>query len=142
MVTQTQARKDIYSKFITDWEAGPDTVKTFDNEKLPTYPEQASWVRFSVQHTASELEAIGGVQDGGFNKYLRRGIAFLQIFTPLDQGPYAADVLVDAFRTIFEGVTLPANQIRFYNVIPREIGPSEAWYQVNVEAVFQYDQRK
>ena len=92
-----------------------------------------------VRHDGSSLEAIGGV---GNNKYERTGRATIQVFTPLNQGTEEADTLAQTARAIFEGITLSSNAIRFNNAVVREIGPDDGWYQINVEAFFQYNERK
>ncbi len=139
MVTLVQARRDMYQKFVDDW--GATSIFTFDNEKFD-HPTNEAWVRFAVRHDGSNLEAIGGTGAGGFNKYQRTGRVTIQVFTPVNQGTEEADTLTQAARAIFEGTTLSSNAIRFNNVVIRELGPDDGWYQVNVEAAFQYDERK
>jgi hypothetical protein len=129
----------MYQRFIDLW--GTTSPFTFDNEKF-TPPTKTAWVRVTVRHDDSTLELIGGTQAGGFNKYQRTGRLTVQVFTPLNEGVEEADTLAQTARDIFEGVTLSSNAIRFNDVIVREIGPDEGWYQFNVEAVFQYDERK
>lgn len=143
MVTLVQARRDLYIRFITAWEAGPNTAKTFDGEQF-TPPAGQPWIRFVVRHDGSTLEAIGGTGAGGFNKYQRTGRVVIQVFVPTNQGLEDADTLAQAARAIFEGITLSSNAIRFNNAVVREIGTDEdnAWFQINVEAFFQYDERK
>lgn len=139
MVSLLEARRDMYDEFSTEW--GATSPVTYDNEAYDP-PAGTAWVRFSVRHENSTLEAIGGLDDGGFNKYQRVGRAFVQVFTPLNQGTEEADTLAQTARAIFEGTTLTSNAIRFNDVIVREIGPDGPWYQINVEALFQYDERK
>lgn len=142
MVSITQARRDLYQRFIDLW--GATSAYTFDNEVYNPTAGNA-WVRFSVRHDGSELEAIGGTAGGaspGFRKYQRRGRVVVQIFTPENQGAEAADIIVAKVQDLFEGFTLPGNSIRLNDVVVREIGPGEGWYQVNVEAFFKYDERK
>lgn len=142
MVSQLQARRDIYQRFLTLWPPALGVVFTFDNEVFVP-PDSDPWIRFSVRHDGSALEAIGGTTGGGgFNKYQRTGRAVLQVFTALNKGAAEADTIVDEIRDIFEGVALGGNTIRFTNVVAREIGPDGQWYQVNVEAAFQYDDRR
>lgn len=136
MVTTLQARRDIVQEFIDEW--GATSPFTVDNEVF-TPPAGAAWVRIVVRHDGSTLEAIGGV---GNNKYQRTGRAVIQVFTPINQGVEEADSLAQAARAIFEGITLSSNAIRFNDGVIREIGPDGEWYQVNVEAFFQYDERK
>lgn len=139
MVTLVNARETLYQRFVTAW--GATSAFTFDNEDF-TPPVDTPWVRFSVRHVGSTLELIGGTGAGGFNTYQRIGFALIQVFVPVNDGLREADTLAQAARAIFEGTTLSGNTIRFNNVVIREIGPDGAWYQINVEAAFQYDERK
>jgi len=140
MVTLVDARETIYQEFMTAW--GTTTAVYFDNEEADP-PVSTSWVRFAVRHLGSTLEAIGGTGAlGGVNKFQRTGLAFIQVFVPQNQGLRSADTLAQAARAIFEGKNLSSNAIRFTNVVIREIGPTDSWWLVNVEAAFQYDERK
>lgn len=140
MVTLVDARETIYQRFSDVW--GTTSPFTFDNEEFDA-PVLNPWVRVTVRHDGSALEAIGGTGAlGGLNKFQRTGRVFIQVFSPVDRGTREADTLAQAARAIFEGVTLSSNAIRFNNVVVREIGPSDSWYQINVEAAFQYDERK
>lgn len=139
MVSLVDARETIYQAFITAW--GATSPITLDNEAFQP-PADTAWVRMAVRHNVSTLECIGGSGYGGMNSYQRAGIVFLQVFTPLNQGTREADTLAQAARAIFEGKTFSSNAIRFNNVVVREIGPDGSWFQVNLEADFQYDERK
>lgn len=143
MVSLVNARETIYQAFQTAWTAAFVTPPTFttDNEVFEP-PVDAAWVRMVVRHDGSTLECIGGTGDGGMNTYQRTGRVIMQVFTPLNQGTREADTLAQAARAIFEGTTLSSNAIRFNNVVLREIGPDGSWYQINLEAAFQYDERK
>jgi len=136
MVTLADARETIYQKWVDDW--GATSSFTFDNEKYDN-PASAPWVRVVVRHRGSTLECIGG---SGNNTYQRTGVVFIQVFTPIDQGVAQADSLSQTARAIFEGITLSSNAIRFNNVVVRELGPDNSWYQINLECEFQYDERK
>lgn len=139
MVSLVDARETIYQRFATQW--GATSPYTFDNEAYDP-PVNSAWVRVVVRHQVSTLEAIGGSGQGGLNLYQRRGSCVIQVFTPANQGVRNADTLAQTARAIFEGITLSSNAIRFNNVDIQEIGESDNWYQVNVEAEFQYDERK
>lgn len=139
MVNLVDARETMYERFRVVW--GATSAYTFDSEDFEP-PVDTAWVRFAVRHDGSTLECIGGSGDGGFNTYQRTGRVVIQVFTPINEGTREADTLAQAARAIFEGTTLSGNVIRFNNVVVREIGPDGAWYQINVEAAFQYDERK
>ena len=135
MTTLNEARGRIYQDFVTAW--GSTSPFTFDNEAFnqPSGP----WVRLTVRHNASQQESLGPINR---RKFERGGSVFIQCFTPLDSGAASADNLASVARAAFEGRTLTPENIRFTEVIVREIGPSEEWYQVNVEALFTYTETK
>lgn len=139
MVTLVDARETVYQRWIDQW--GVTTPTTFDSEKFVP-PEGLAWVRVAMRHSGSRLEAIGGTGAGGMNKFQRRGAVFIQIFTPINKGTREGDTLAQAARAVFEGITLSSNSIRFTNAVVREVGPDGPWYQHNVEAQFNYDERK
>lgn len=135
MTTTVDAREAIYQRFV-DNTALATTNYTFDSEQY-TPPAGETWVRLMVRHTDSEQHSLGGTNQ---RKFRRFGLIFVQVFSPLDAGTRANDTVVQATRDIFEGVD--ASGIKYYNAIPREIGPDGAWFQTNLEITFDYDETK
>lgn len=109
---------------------------TFDNEAFIT-PETDPWVRFSIRPTSSTQETLGQPTN---REFLRRGIVVMQLFTLAGSGVQLSNTLAEALRTIFEGVSF--SDIRFTDCNARKIGTDGKWYQVNVEADFDYNQQK
>lgn len=136
MATLQAAREAMYQQFVTAW--GATTPYTFDNEIFDP-PEGVSWIRLSVRHTRSNQETLGGL---GARKFRRGGACIVQVFAPQGQGVRAADILAQQARAIFEGITLVTGSLWFTDVIVQEVGESEGWYQINVEALFDYDEVK
>ena len=134
MVSLVDAKESIANQFISDW--GATTAVTLDNEKFEP-PVDAAWVRVATRHFGANQETLGGV---GRRKFERQGIASIQVFGQLDKGSRAADTLAQQARAVFEGKTIDG--IRFRDVVVREIGPTESWYQINVEAEFEYTEVK
>ena len=136
MATLNEARERIYQAFDTGW-AGL-SIQTFDGEKF-TPPTDADWVRLAVRHDGRAQDSLGGV---GRRKFESVGRVLIQCFTPLNEGAAGADVLATAAMDIFEGKTLSPEQIRFTSAAPIEIGPTDDWYLINVEAFFTYTETK
>ena len=136
MTSLNDAAGRIYQDFVTDW--GATSPLTFDNEAY-TPVEGTAFVRLAVRHDLGEQESLGGV---GRRKFDRAGLVFVQCFAPLDNGRATADNLASTARAVFEGKTLTPENIRFYGVTIREIGVSDGWYQINVEAPFNYTETK
>jgi len=138
MTTLVEAREAIYEQFINNYTAIPAARITADNEQF-TPPVDLAWGRFSVRHTGSAQESLGGV---GNRKFNRLGSAFFQVFTPENQGTFEADTLAQAARVLLEGLSLSSNTIRFNGCDVREIGVNNGWYGVVVEGNFVYTDTK
>ena len=146
-VTTTVARDEIYGLFKTAWDGDvasssvlvlyenvpgepPDAVNTATG-KLPPY------ARVSVRHfTGGQSTLSGGL---GRRTFSRNGAVTVQIFTPIGDGLALSDTLVPIARNAYEGVDT-ASGVWFRNVRHVEVGPTGAWYQVNVIADFTYDE--
>lgn len=133
-VTQTEAREAIYLRWETQWVS--TTPFLFQNEKF-TADVDSPWARVSVSHEAGNQDTLGSV---GGRKFLRRGRVFIQLYDSVDQGLRSLDVLSIQARDIFEGVTFSG--IFFNNVDVREVGDDGEWFQVIVDAPFDYSETK
>lgn len=134
MTTIVDAKEIIVEHFITEWAAATDV--TLDGESFDP-PVDTAWVRLSIRHNASNQESLGAT---GTRKFTRGGVVMVQVFGRLNKGSREADTLAQSAQAVFEGRTVSG--IRFLDVVPREIGPSESWYQFNVEANFEYTETK
>lgn len=137
MTTTPEARQAMYTALINASVIDSANL-TFDNEKYDP-PDDQAWMRFTVRHTVMGQETLGGE---GNRKFRRLGIAVTQIFTPIDQGVSEADTLAQLVKNVFEGVRLTGTTVRFLDVQIIEVGPENKWYQVNVEANFEYDETR
>lgn len=141
MTTRTEAREAIYEAWRVGWVSGGSelTPYCFDNEDFDP-KGLASWARLSVRHTDSTQDTLGR---SGNRKFLRSGNVLVQLFTQVDDGTRSSDELVEVVKAIFEGVSLAGTTVDFIGeVIPRETGPDGKWYQVVVEASFQYTETR
>jgi len=135
--TLNEAKERIYTQFVADFTATTANI-TFDNEKYDP-PTEAPWVRLAVRHTGRSQESLGPT---GGRKFEAVGSVFVQCFAPLDSGTSSADTLAEAAQAVFEGNTLGTEQLRFTSAAITEVGPSDDWYQINVEAFFTYTEIK
>lgn len=138
MTTLVEAREAIYGHFLGNYTGLPAAQITADNEAFDA-PEDLAWGRLAVREFVGRQESLGGL---GNRKFLRTGSVFFQIFTPADQGTEEADTLAQEARELLEGVKLDAKQIWLTNATVREIGPDGAWYNVVVEASYQYTETR
>ena len=130
------ARKDVYNAINAYWVAnsvGSDLV--FANEAYDP-ATGTPWVRATLSHTGGSQDSLGGVNN---RKFLRSGNIIAQVFTPLDSGLSASDVLTEAALAALEGLTFTLSNIRTYGASINEIGLDNGWYQVNVDVPFEYD---
>lgn len=138
MTSIEDAREAIYARFMGAWDGTALTSVTRDNERF-TPPANASWVRLAVRHNGRQQETLGGT---GNRKFLSTGSAFVQCFVPLDSGTRAASVLATKARAIFEGVHMVTQEIRFNEGVVREVGPTDGYFLVLMEALFEYTETK
>jgi len=135
--TLNEARERVYQTWNTGW--GATTTWARDNINF-TPPSNTSWARLSVRHLPSDVDSMGAVGD---RKFLRTAMVLVQLFVPLDSNVQDADTLSTTARDLFEGKTLTPENLWFTAVDSREIGPTDdGWFQVNVEATFNYIDRK
>lgn len=127
----------MYLAFTTAW--GTLTPVTLDNEEHDNNDGIVPWVRVAIRHNAAGQETLGKV---GNRKFMRGGSVFVQVYVLGNEGTSEADTLATTARNVFEGVSLAGTTVRFKDVIVRETGPTDKWYQTVVEAVFEYDETK
>jgi len=137
MTSKNEAKEAMYLQFQTAWNT-TGFPSTFENDEF-TPPDNSPWARLSVRHTASTQDTLGKV---GNRKFARLGSTFIQIYTEPNTGTKQSDALVKLIKDAFEGVSLAGTTVRFNDVIDRETGSDGKWYQVVVEAMFEYDETK
>lgn len=130
-VTLNGAREAIYQRFVDNTSLA-SSAYTFENENYQP-PTDAQWARLTVLHEAGVQRTLA---ETGARKFLRRGRVLVQLFGSVDEGIRAIDILSDATRDIFEGVTFSG--LYFTNVDVRETGSDGEWFQLVVDAPFDY----
>jgi len=107
------------------------TPVAWDNVELDLdgVPE---WVRFTMQFNGGTNPELEG------KMYRRFGILIVQIFVPAATGKRKARQLAETVLATFEGQTI--GEARFRNVGLVDVGVTDAWYQSNVTAQFEFDQ--
>lgn len=146
MTTTAEARDTIMSRINAAWLANPtsaDIAIVWDDvpgakpgqDGATEKPEP--WVRFAIRHTVGEQETSGAA---GNRRYVAAGIFTAQIFTPLGDGHTLADALVEIVKAELRAV-VPACTVWFYYIRMAEIGEDGPWFNTNVDATFQYQER-
>lgn len=143
-LTYAEARDEIHALFKVAWDAGVETAgqavlytdsktvvpKTVDGDSNPDL-----WARITVQHSSGSNAAIG---NGLFDRF---GVVTVQVFTALGTGLSIGDNVYKIVGDAYEGKTTPGG-VWFRNVSVNEIGPEGEWYQTNITADFEYNERK
>jgi len=136
MTTPNEAREAIYLVFDTAW-AGATSV-AYANEKLDT-TTLSEWVRFEVVHVGSTQQTLGAVTN---RKFRRVAFATANIFIEGDEGTARGDALAKIVRDAFEGTEISGTTVFFKDVIVRELGSSDRWFEYSVEAELEYTETK
>lgn len=136
MAEPNDARGIIYVALNTAWTGATTAPLTLENEKFDP-PADAAWGRGVVRHFNREQESLGGI---GNRKFESTGQCVVQCFGPLNDGTSPADALAVIVIDALEGKTISG--VRFFGATPREIGVTEDWFQINVEADFTYTTTK
>tara|TARA_R110000796_G_scaffold41179_2_gene101985 strand:+ start:29209 stop:29622 length:414 start_codon:yes stop_codon:yes gene_type:complete len=134
-VTLNEAREAVYQRFVDNTSLA-GSAYTFASESFKPAADTA-WARVTVTHEAGEQDSMGKAGD---RKYLRRGRLLVQLFGPVDQGLRALDLLADATRDIFEGTQFSG--LYFVSADVRETGQDGEWFQLVVDAPFDYQETK
>jgi hypothetical protein len=134
-VTLNEAREAIYQRFEDNTSLAVSAY-TFSSEDFKSVAD-APWARLTVAHEAGEQDSLGSV---GNRKYLRRGRVLVQLFGPVDQGLRALDLLAQATRSIFEGTRFSG--LYFISADVRESGQDGEWFQLVMDAPFDYQETK
>lgn len=133
--TLNSAREAVYLRFTSTWNLSSAKL-FFENEKPPItdVDKSISWIRVTVRQLASMQQTLG---PAGERKYQRRAMVVVQVFTPLHGGVKAGDDLAKTAANLTEGSAAIAG-LDFLEATIREIGPTESWFQHNVETRFDY----
>lgn len=134
-MTINEIREAIYKEFATNWQ--PDGCPFWlENEKADAV--DGEWSRFAVRFLDRGQVSMG---PPGARRYDSQGIAFQQLFTPIDRGMAAIDGFTEQALRLFDSRRIEGTTIRFNAARSREIGPSaqERYFQVLVETGFVFE---
>ena len=101
-----------------------------------TTSRTTAWVRFNILHTDGFQASMGSL---GNNRFERRGIITVQIFTPQGDNTVTATNLADEILKLYEGVE--NNGIIYFDAYAKEVGnDGRGWYQINILTNFKYEE--
>lgn len=145
--TLDSARDEILGLFRTKWEADTPALnggsavlvewQGVDSKSPPKADEP--YARIAVRHTSAGQSTLG---PAGGRRFTHSGLVTVQVFAPFSAGGglSLAEQLAMVARDAFRGVGTDSG-IWFRNTRISEVGPSGAWFQLNVVSEFQYDDR-
>jgi uncharacterized protein DUF4128 len=101
-------------------------------------PTSGTWARVTIEHTAGAQRTISQPDQ----LYTQLGTVIVQVFVESGRGLAIAanSDPIQLIQKAFRGVQL-AGGVFFMRVSPKEVGRDGPWFQTNVSAVFQYDER-
>lgn len=138
--TPTQARDDVYTLIMDAWgEEGPvdfwDKPRNPNDSPIPP-KEQIPWLRVKMVHSGGGQQTLAN--EIGNRRFNKSGIITVQIFTPLGSSLLEPERLGILLNNALEGASTP-HDVRLRNVRMNEIGSDGHWFQINVDADFEYD---
>jgi hypothetical protein len=125
------AQKAIETKFSTAW--GTTTEVAYDNVDYVPPANVLQWVRLNVLNGATIVAGLAG----SANLYRTAGVVVIQIFIKEGEGVRQGLLLADTAAAIFRGTQVDGVLYRAPSIV--RVGPSDGWYQVNVNIPFQWD---
>lgn len=132
-MTPSEARNAIVSRYLVQYN-GQFPIAT-DNLKFTSPNPPEKWVRVNVKFTEGNQSTLGGIDN---RKFLRTGMVFIQVFTPINTSTDENDTLANNSLDLFDGVRL--GQLWLYNGRIQTIGSgSGEFYQQNVIVEFTFE---
>ena len=125
------AQKAIETRFTTQWAAATEVA--YDNVVYTPGSTVVEWVRLNVLTGISTVASLGGAT----NLYRSVGVVVVQVFVKEGEGARKALLLADTVAAIFRGIQADGVLYRAPSI--DRIGPSDGWYQINVNIPFQWD---
>lgn len=146
MITQGQARDEIFAFFKQYWDAETTAIAGYipniewQGVQPRNIPDTARhWCRISIQAVSEGQAAFSN--DLGNQKFTAFGLVFAQIFSPRSEsnGFEIGIALGEVGKKAFRGKKTVGG-IWFRNVRLVELEPEDSFYRLNVVAEYEYDE--
>jgi hypothetical protein len=131
-MTQTEAFNAIVSRYLNEYN-GQFPI-AIDNKKFSIPNPPVKWVRLHVKFNDGKQSSLG---KAGNRKYVKYGLIFMQVFTPINTGTDENNTLVDASVNVFDGVRL--DDLWMYNGRSVTVGSDGEFFQQNGVVEFEYE---
>jgi len=131
-MTPTEARNAMTSKYLVEY-SGQFPI-AIDNQ-IFTQPKPAEkYVRVTVKFNVGSQHTLGRK---GNRKFVKLGLLFIQIFTPINTGTNENDILANDSLELFDGESL--GRLWFYNGRIETGANDGVYYQQNVVVEFEFE---
>lgn len=98
------------------------------------------WLRVTMNHADGRQASLAGATP--VKRWNRTGLVMVQCFAPLAKGSIKEAIkMATAVQNALQGKATP-NCVWFRNAQINEVGPDKFWYQVNMTAIFDYDEAR
>ncbi len=130
-MTPVQARNEIEKVYLAEY-YGQFPI-AIDNKPLDR-PNEDTWVRLSVQFNDGKQSTLGAT---GNRKFIKYGFIYVQVFTPVNEGTDANDILVENSMNLFDGTRI--QQLWMNNGRVKTVGSDGQFYQQNAVIEFSFE---
>ncbi len=98
------------------------------------------WLRVTMNHTDGRQASLAGAT--AVKRWNPAGLVMVQCFARLAKGSIKEAIkMATAVQNALQGKATP-NCVWFRNAQINEVGPDKFWYQVNMTAIFDYDEAR
>lgn len=129
-MTPTEVRNEIMKKYLDEF-TGQFPI-ALDNKKFEK-PDGVKWVRLTILFNSGNQDSLG---NEGNRKFVKRGLIFIQVFTPINKGTNANDDLCNSSLNLLDGVKI--NDLWMYNGRIKTVGSDGEFYHQNVVVEFEF----
>lgn len=146
MITQAQARNEIFALFKAAWDSGTPVITSYipkieyQGVQPASIPDTTKhWCRISIQNVSEGQASLSN--SVGKQKFTAYGLIFVQIFSPRSEnnGFQKGLLLGQVGKKAFRGKKTVGG-IWFRNVRLAELDPEDSFHRLNVIAEYEYDE--
>ena len=134
--TFQEARDAIHALIVPAWNTATGSAPlAYDNKRFTSRPDSI-WGRVTLRFQNGTRASLGGAAA----RFRYFGTVYVQIFVPLDSGMTEVTSAAQAVADAINQAGHVDGNVWFRDVQMKEVGSDEAYFQINVEAGFTFDQ--
>lgn len=131
-MTPTEARNALMARYLDEF-TGQFPI-ALDNQIFERPNSPTRWVRFNVQFNDGNQDTLGRA---GNRKFLKLGLVFIQIFTPVNEATNANDGLANDSLNLMDAIRI--DDLWTYNGRIETVGSDGEYYQQNAVLEFEFE---